>query len=334
MFVGTVRRRLMSIPLLVGLAVALAVGIVVWLPLAVAADLLRGRTRLPTARLLAFALGWGWCETAGISIALWLWITGRRNDHRAHYALQRWWAAKVMGVLRRTTGLTIDVTGVEAFSPGPAVVFCRHASLADSLVSAWVVTTLAGKQPRYVLKRELLADPCLDVVGNRLPNHFLDREAADSAAELAALTRLSSDLGLDDVAIIFPEGTRASPAKRQKALDRIASRDPARADRLAAIRHLLPPRPAGSAALLAGSPDSDVVIAWHTGFEGLDTFGGILRALGRGAPRVRFGAIRISRGDVPSTDDLTGLTAWLDDRWLEADRAVDVLLSESPLNLP
>ncbi len=332
MFVGTVRRRLMSIPLLVVLAVTLTVGIVVWLPLAVAADLLRRRTRLPTARLLAFALGWSWCETVGISIAFWLWITGRRSDHVAHYALQRWWAAKVMAVLRHTTGLTIDVTGVEALSPGPAVVFCRHASLADSLVSAWVVTTLAGKQPRYVLKRELLADPCLDVVGNRLPNYFLDREAADSAAELAALTRLSDDLGPDDVAIIFPEGTRASPAKRQKALDRIASRDPARADRLAAIRHLLPPRPAGSAALLAGSPDSDVVIAWHTGFEGLDTFGGILRALGRGAPRVRFGAIRISRGDVPSTDDIPGLTAWLDDRWLAADRAVDVLLSESALN--
>ena len=52
---------------------------------------------------------------------------------------------------------------------------CRHASLADSLVSAWVITSVAGMNPRYVLKRELLVDPCLDIVGNRLPNHFLDR---------------------------------------------------------------------------------------------------------------------------------------------------------------
>jgi len=76
---------------------------------------------------------------------------------------------------------------------------------------------------------------------------------------------------------------------------------------------------------------SDVVIAWHTGFEGLDTFGGIVRALGRGAPRVRFAALRVPRSDVPSTDDLPGLTDWLDQRWLDADRAVDELLDDSTL---
>ncbi len=326
---GTARRRLLSIPLLVTVAVALALLLPLWLPLAVAADLVRGRTRLPLTRLLAFGLGWSWLETAGAAIALWFWLTGRRTDHRIHYDLQRWWAAHLMGVLRRTTGLTIDVEGIDAFSPGPVVVLCRHASLADSLVSAWVVTSLAAKQPRYVLKRELLTVPCLDVVGNRLPNHFLDRDAADSAGELAALSELATDLGPDDVAIIFPEGTRAAPAKRKRALARIAERDPARAERLAAMQHLLPPRPAGSAALLAGSPNSDVVIAWHTGFEGLDTFGGIVRALGRGAPRVRFAAIRVPRSDVPSTDDLPRLTVWLDLCWLDADRAVDALLNES-----
>lgn len=313
-------------------AVALTVLLPVWAPLAVIADLVRGRTRVPTARLLAFALGWSWLETVGVAAATWLWLTGRGRDHRRHYALQRWWAANLMGVLRRTTGLTIEVSGVEALSPGPVVVLCRHASLADSLVSAWVVTSLAAKQPRYVLKRELLADPCLDVVGNRLPNHFLDRDAADSAGELSALTALAQGLGHDDVAIIFPEGTRAAPTKRTRALARIAERDPERAERLAGLQHLLPPRPAGTAALLAGSPDSDVVIAWHTGFEGLDTFGGILRSLARGAPRVRFAAIRIARDDVPSSDDVPALTVWLDERWLDADRAVDALLSESTLS--
>jgi 1-acyl-sn-glycerol-3-phosphate acyltransferase len=328
--VGTARRRLTSVPLLLTTAVALAVLLPVWLPMAVAADLVRGRRRVPIARLLVFALGWSWLETAGVATALWFWITGRSGDHRRHYALQRWWAAHLMSVLRRSTGLTIDVTGVEALSPGPVVVLCRHASLADSLVSAWVVTTLAGKRPRYVLKRELLLDPCLDVVGNRLPNHFLDREAADSAAELGAITELAADLGPDDVAIIFPEGTRAAPAKRTRALARIAERDPERAARLAPLRHLLPPRPAGTAALLAGSPSSDVVIAWHTGFEGLDTFGGILRSLARGAPNVRFAAIRVPRDHVPSTDDVSGLTTWLDERWLDADRAVGHLLDASP----
>lgn len=299
-----------------------------WLPVSVLVDLARARWRCPIARLLAFGVGWAWLETAGVTVAAWLWLTGRSRDRDAHYRLQRWWAVNLMRVLRRTTGITTDVSGIDAFSPGPVVVLCRHASLADSLVSAWVITSLADKHPRYVLKRELLADPCLDVVGHRLPNHFLDRDAADSDAELAALIELASGLTSDDVAVIFPEGTRASPSKRARALERIAERDPARAERLAALQHLLPVRPAGSAALLTGADRADVVVAWHTGFEGLDTFGGILRALGRGAPRVRFAAVRVARDEVPSPTDRDAFTSWLDDRWLEADRAVDALLAD------
>ena len=325
---GRRRRRAVSITgLLVG-AVALTALVPVWLPLSVLVDLVRGRRRCPIARLLAFGVGWAWLETAGVTVAAWLWLTGRSRDRDTHYRLQRWWAVHLMGALRRTTGITTEATGIEAFSPGPVVVLCRHASLADSLVSAWVITSLADKHPRYVLKRELLADPCLDVVGHRLPNHFLDRDATDSDAELAALIELASGLSADDVAVIFPEGTRASTSKRARALEKIGERDPARAARLAALRHLLPVRPAGSAALLTGADRADVVVAWHTGFEGLDTFGGILRALGRGAPRVQFAATRIARADVPDPTDREAFTAWFDDRWVEADRAVDAMLAD------
>lgn len=322
---GTARRRALSTTGLVAAAIGLTLLLPVWLPIAVVADLVRGRRRCPTARLLAFGLGWSWLELGGVASAAWLWLTRRTHDLAAHYALQRWWAERLMSVLRRTTGLTIDVEGVDALAAGRAVVLCRHCSLADSLVSAWVVTSLAGKRPRYVLKRELLADPCLDVVGHRLPNHFLDRDAADSAGELASLRDLATGLGPDDVAIIFPEGTRATDAKRTRALERIAERDPARAERLAPLQHLLPPRPAGTTALLTGAPDADVVVAWHTGFEGFDTFGRILRELARQAPRIRFAAVRIPRAEVPSIDDVAALTAWLDDRWLAADRAVQSL---------
>jgi len=101
---------------------------------------------------------------------------------------------------------------------------CRHASVADSVLSAWVISTLSAMAPRYVLKRELLWDPCLDIVGNRLPNHFLDRDAADSAVELDALRDLASSMAPADVAIIFPEGTRASEAKRERMLAKIGPR--------------------------------------------------------------------------------------------------------------
>lgn len=320
-------RRLRSIPALLLAAMLLVVLLPLWLVGATVFDLARGRRRLPTVRLLAFGLLWSWLETAGVAAAFVFWLLRRHRDHRLHYALQRWWAARLMGALRATTGIRIEAADTEALRPGPAVMFCRHASLADSLVSAWVVTDRARMRPRYVLKKELLADPCLDVVGNRLPNHFLDREAPDSSAELAELRALAAGLGSDEIAVIFPEGTRSSPSKRARALERIAERDPARAERLASLQHLLPPRPAGSAALLDGCPDADVVVAWHVGFDGLDTFGGILRHLARPPAPVRFHARRVPRAEVPSGD---AFTTWLDEQWLLADAAVHELLGGTP----
>lgn len=316
-------RRARTIPALLLAAGLLVVLLPLWLPAAALADLLRGRRRLPTVRLLAFGLCWAWLETAGVAAAAALWLLGRRRDQRLHFALQRWWAARLMGALRATTGIRVASTDVAALSPGPAIVLCRHASLADSLLSAWAITSLTPMSPRYVLKRELLMDPCLDVVGNRLPNHFLHREAPDSAVELDALRALAAGLTDDQVAVIFPEGTRAAGPKRARALDRIRERDPERADRLAPLRHLLPPRPAGSAALLEGCASADVVLAWHTGFDGLDTFGGILRHLSRRPQPVHFRTRRVARAEVPSGD---GFTAWLDRQWLAADDAVHALL--------
>lgn len=321
--VSSTGRRLASISGLLIAALGLLVLIPVWLPLAALADAVRGRWRLPLVRLLLFGLGWAWLELAGVVIAFGLWITGQRRNRRAHYRLQTWWAANVLGVLQASTGIRVHAEHVECLRPGPVVLLCRHASLADSLVSAWVLTSLAGMRPRYVLKRELLADPCLDIVGNRLPNHFLDRQATDSGEELEALTRLSTGMGADDVAVIFPEGTRSSPTKRQRAIEKLDERDPERARRLRPLQHLLPPRPAGSAALSAGAPDADIVIGWHTGFDGLDTFAGILKHLAHKPPPVRFDLRRVPRADVPSG---AAFAEWLDTVWLQADRDVHEMM--------
>jgi 1-acyl-sn-glycerol-3-phosphate acyltransferase len=321
--VSIVPRRLTSVSGLFIAAVLLLLLLPIWIPVTIAVDLVRGRWRLPLARLLLFALGWAWLEAASVVMTFGLWIGGQRNNRTIHYRLQTWWAANVLGVLRATTGIRVRAEGVDQLEPGPAIMLCRHASLADSLVSAWVVTSLAGMRPRYVLKRELLADPCLDIVGNRLPNHFLDREAADSQVELDALTRLSAGMGARDIAVIFPEGTRASPTKRERAMNRLRERDPARAERLSGLQHLLPPRPAGSAALIAGAPGADIVIGWHVGFDGLDTFGGIIRHLARKPAEVQFKVRRISRDDVPEG---AAFTEWIDALWLRTDQDVHTML--------
>jgi len=259
----------------------------------------------------------------GVTTAGLFWITGQRKNQAAHYRLMRWWAARLMGALRVTTGIKVAQVDADCLSPGPVILLCRHASLADSLVSAWVSTTRMGMQPRYVLKRELLGDPCLDIVGNRVPNHFLDRNSTDSESELDEVRKLSAGMSETQLAVIFPEGTRASAKKRERAVIKIAERDPERAQRMAGLQHLLPVRPAGAAALIEGSPEADVVIAWHVGFEGLDTFGGILRHLASSPRPIRFRARRIARRDVPTGE---AFTRWLDDEWMATDRAVDELL--------
>jgi 1-acyl-sn-glycerol-3-phosphate acyltransferase len=323
-------RRLVSIPGVLVAAVVLAAATLVWVPLAIVVDVARRRWRLPLLRLLAFALCWAWLESFAMVACMLTWITGQRNNRPVHYRLQAWWASALMTVLQATTGIRV-LTKLDGLSPGPAVMICRHASLADSLTSAWAIISGAGLRPRYVLKKELLADPCLDVVGHRLPNHFLDRQAVDSGPELAALTRLTTGMGDGDVSVIFPEGTRASPHKRERALAAIARSDPERAQRLSALRHLLPPRPAGTIAMLQGAPDADLVVGWHSGFDGLDTFGGILRHLARRPPPVRFAVRRIPRHEVPSDPNV--LAAWLDQVWLTADREVARLIEhDEPRN--
>jgi 1-acyl-sn-glycerol-3-phosphate acyltransferase len=314
-----VRRRVISVPAVFGCAVVLSITLPIWLPVSVIVDLVRARWRLPMARLLSFAVIWSWVECAGISRAFSEWVRGFSHDPERNYELMSWWTGSLMSGLRATTGLRLEVGGSDALSTGDAVVLSRHASLGDSLVSAWVLCCIAGLQPRYVLKKELLGDPCLDIVGLRVPNCFVDRGAADSGPELEAIAGLSEDLGCASVAVIFPEGTRASDAKRARALDRIAERDPARAARMSALQHLLPPRPAGSRALVSGAPGADIVLVWHTGFDGLDSFGGILRKLAMAPRSSRLVARRIPRSDVP---DGANFEVWLDEQWLRMDTDV------------
>jgi len=323
-------RRWKTVPALFVGAFVLTVALPIWLPVTALVDMVRGRFRCPVTRLLFFGVLWSWLEICGVVASAIFWLTGQRRNERVHYALQRWWAARLMTALRWSTGLALEVENVEALRPGPVMLFTRHASLADSLVSAYVTTSLAGLDPRYVLKKELLMVPCLDIVGNRLPNHFLDREAADSAPELKALEDLVAPLGDRGVGVIFPEGTRANPDKRTRSLERIAASFPRRAERLSGLRHLLPPRTAGAAALLRGHPTADVVLAWHVGFEGLDTFGGILRGLSRPVQPIHLSLKRVPRSQVPpsTSDDMEGFVQWLDDEWLRMDAEVDRALTE------
>jgi 1-acyl-sn-glycerol-3-phosphate acyltransferase len=312
------QRRAISVTALFLMAVVVTLSAPMWLVVVVFVDLARFRWTLPLARLLLFGWYWSIIECAGVVISFGLWLAGQSKNQRLHYRLMGWWAGKLMTGLRSMMRATIDVSDDGAFETGEAVLLCRHASLADSLLSAWVVCTRRGLYPRYVLKRELLWDPCLDIVGLRVPNYFVDRGSRQSEHELAAVGALGGDLGPTDVAVIFPEGTRSSSAKRQSAINRIREQSPERLFATEGLRHLIPVRPSGSLALVNGAPSADVVVAWHTGFDGLSTFGGVLRALVDDEVEIVFRARRIGRASIAEVG-----VAWLDEIWAKMDGEVD-----------
>jgi len=301
------------------IAIVLTVTLPLWAVVTMTVDAVRGRWRFPISRLIGFATCWAWLETSGLVVALFLFFTGRGRSVPAHYALQTWWCRSLIQALGFTVGLQISVEGAENVGTGPFVAFCRHASLADSIMSSWVVASHVGLRPRFVLKKELKMDPCLDILGHRLPNYFVDRESSDIAGELQGIEQMAAGLGVKDCAVIFPEGSRASAKKRVRALERLRERSPQRAETLAGLKYLIPPKPAGANALLSAVPEANVLTMWHSGFDGLDTFSGILSHLGRAKANVHVRVEEISRSSIPSGE---AFVSWLDAKWVEMDLAV------------
>jgi 1-acyl-sn-glycerol-3-phosphate acyltransferase len=245
---------------------------------------------------------------------------------RWHYALQTLWGRALFAAARALFGLRLDVSGDDTAACGPFLLFPRHSSMADTLLPVVLLAHRYGMRFRWVLKRELLWDPCLDVVGQRLPNVFVRRGSDDAAGEIAAVRDLAADLGPRDGVMIYPEGTRFTPSKQARAREIIAQSDPARAARLEGLRHLLPPRTGGPLALLEARPDLDVVFMAHAGLDGAatlgDAWGGAL--IGR---TVHVAFWRVPAAAIPR--DPVERLRWLDGEWLRMDAWVAARLDDT-----
>ena len=291
------------------------------LALAPFAGLAAALTRSTTARLALYAAVFLSYEVIGLAASLGLFVAGRARDREAHGVLQRWWACGLFRAAARIFRFQLVIDGDAAVEPGPLVVLIRHASLADTLLPEVVLANRHKLRLRYVLKRELLFDPCLDVVGQRLHCAFIQRGSGESEREIAAITALGRDLGPRDGAIIYPEGTRFTAAKRLRALERIAgSGQSERLARARALRNVLPPRTAGPLALVEAAAPADALIVAHTGLEGLASVrdlwsGGIVGRV------IRVGLWRTPRSVIPQGRD--ALVHWLDAEWARVDAWIE-----------
>jgi 1-acyl-sn-glycerol-3-phosphate acyltransferase len=297
------------------------------LPLCALVDLVV-RTRFALSRMLLMVLVYLAYELAGVAVALWLWLRGGGGPRflAGNYQLQWWWAGGLFDATRALFGLRVEESGAAAVVPGPVLVFARHASVADTLLAAALLSRPYGVRLRYVLKRELLWDPCLDIVGHRLPNAFVRRGSRDTAGDVAAVRGLGEALGADDGVLIFPEGTRATPALRARAIERLEaspSTTPEQVERARRLVHLLPPRLEGALALLEAAPTADVVFLAHTGLDRVRTLADLWRG-GLVGQRVCVHLWRCPRAEVPS--DREGRERWLATQW----EAMDAWVGQRP----
>jgi 1-acyl-sn-glycerol-3-phosphate acyltransferase len=288
------------------------------LVIALSVDLIRFATshaRAILSRALVFVwaylLGEVWAVVALGVVGL----VGRRRAVDATYRLQRCWAGWNVMFLRLAFDVRFAVEGAGDIAPAPILVLARHASLIDSLLPAYLITHGEGIRLRYVLKKELLLDPALDIAGSRLPNYFVSREARDGEAELAAIRQLGETMTASEGVVIFPEGTRFSVEKLERQKDRFRNRDSATAGIVASYRHVLPPRPGGTLALLE-STECDVVALAHHGLQGFSRITDVWSGTLVGST-ISVGLWRIPRTQIPLDRHDRG--EWLYEVWSDVD---------------
>lgn len=324
-------RRALTVPLYAFLFLVLLVGFPLLAALAAGIDVARGGPWV-VLRCLAFFLWYLGCEVAGILISLLTWIaspirggTGSAAYREWNFRLQCWWARTLLAGAKVIFGFRFEADVPEEIGRGPMLLFVRHTSVGDTLLPAVYLSNRFGLILRYVLKRELLWDPCLDIVGHRLPNYFARRGSGDSEREVRAVQSLLQDLGSRDGVLIYPEGTRFTAEKRARALERIgAAGNQELLEAARQLRRVLPPRLGGPIGLLERNPGADAVFCAHTGFEGAGTFADLLRgSLVHATIRVTFW--RVPFAEIPR--QRRAQIAWLlqqwqrVDAWVEANRA-------------
>ena len=118
---------------------------------------------------------------------------------------QRLWASLVLGGLRLLCGVRVEVRGLQHKPAGPALIAAKHQSMLDG-----IAPLLFLRDPSFVLKKELLANPLYGAYGRKAELISLDREGG-AAALKGLVADVRDRLGKNRPVIIFPEGTRQSP---------------------------------------------------------------------------------------------------------------------------
>ena len=267
-------RRAVTFPLYFLLTTLLLATLPLTVLFAMLWDLVK-RTRWAMLRSLGFLIGYFVCESAGITLAFYIWIfsgrflgLGKRRFLEWTFRLQRWWGGSQCRMAFRLFGLRMAIEGYDDLDRGPLLLFFHHSSVADATMPGMLFVVGRRMRIRHIIKSELLWDPVLDILGSRLPHYFVRRGLIDNEKELAGIQRLMDNLESNEGVMIFPEGTRFTPKKRERILEKLAAKnDSGLLEKARALKNVLPPRLGGSLALLEKNLNACAVFCAHVGLE-------------------------------------------------------------------
>jgi 1-acyl-sn-glycerol-3-phosphate acyltransferase len=285
-----------------------------------------------------FALAYFGRELGGLVACGALWLLsgfGARirspRFRRLHYRLLHWY---VHGLATRVLELlNIDIDA--QISPGvatvlnrdrPLIFLSRHAGPGDTLLLVDLLQTRYDRLPSVVFKDTLAIDPCVDLVGHRLPHAVLDTSDREECE--ARIKRVTANLDPRGILVLFPEGGNFTASRRRRALRKLWRKGRRRqAESAHQLEHVMPPQPTGALAALSASPSADVIFGAHTGL-GLAAFP---RELWRRTP---IGETLKERMWVaPAAErpqDPDEQIQWLYDWWRRIDEWIDAQGEETP----
>lgn len=250
---------------------------------------------------------------------------------RLHYRLLNWYvhglATRVLELLDIDVAPHVsDEVRAALQRDRPLIFLSRHAGPGDTLLLVDLLQCRYDRLPSVVFKDTLAIDPCIDLIGHRLPHAVLDTSDREECE--ARIKQVTAHLDPRGILILFPEGGNFTLERRRRAVRNLwRGGRRGQAEQAEGMSHVMPPKPAGALAALAANSEADVIFGAHTGL-GLAAFPG---EIWRHTP---IGKTLTERMWVVPADerpkDPDDQVQWLYDWWRRIDAWVDAQGEETP----